>query len=198
MRGSKMLYDPERHEKLKEVDWSEDRVKTVIKDIYKKSLKSFNRETLWPTDSNEDADIACNKTMYYGATGNLWALDQIAKFLNQQLPFDKVSLIQDIHKKYLDDPDTKEVVPSLFLGETGILLLNYKYSPSDEIEIRLFKIIKDNIKNPTLEALWGAPGTMIAASYMYDWTNRDKWKNLLVENAEYLIQELKKHQIFYQ
>lgn len=186
-----MLYDPERHEKLNYIDWNEEQVKVVIKDIFEKSLASFDSEHLWPTDSNEDADIACNKTMYYGAAGNLWALDQIALFLDLELPFDKASLIQDIHKKYLVNPDTKEVIPSLFLGETGILLLDYRFSPSDEVEKRLFRIIKENIRNPTLEALWGAPGTMIAASYMYEWTKHENWKSLFLENAKYLIEELR-------
>ena len=56
----------------------------------------------------------------------------------------------------------------------------------------MYKVIKENIKNKTLEALWGAPGTMIGASYMYEWSEDEKWAELFVENASYLIEELKK------
>jgi lantibiotic modifying enzyme len=121
----------------------------------------------------------------------LWSLIQMAEFLDEKLPLDKVDLIEKIHAAYLETPDTKEVVPSLFLGEVGILLIQYKIDPSAKIEERLYNLIQDNIENPTLEALWGAPGTMIGASYMYEWSKDIKWADLFIENSNFLIKTLK-------
>lgn len=187
-----MIFDQERHESLLNIDWNEDLVRTVIKDIFEKTISGFNKEELWPTDPNEASDISSNKSIYFGAAGNLWALDKISNYLSIPLPLDKEKTIDDIYNKYMDAPDSKEVVPSLFLGEVGILLVKYKYNPSKETEERLYKVIKANIENETLEALWGAPGTMIGASFMYEWSNDKKWSELFIENVNYIVDELKK------
>ncbi len=192
--GEKMLFEPTKHETLTSAKWNKDEVRKVIKSIYDDTLKSFDAKKYWIADANEDADIESNKTMYYGATGTLWALDKIAKYLDRHLPFNKVDLIDQIHEDYLREPDTKEVVPSLFLGEVGILLVQYKFNPSKKVEDKIFELVKANIENETLEALWGAPGTMIAASHMYRRTKDEHWSELFLENARYLIDKLKEEE----
>jgi len=191
LENKTMLFEQERHETVTTTEWSEAKVLEVIKDIYKNTISNFNPETFWPTDLREDIDSASNKSMYFGASGVLWSLIQISDFLKEDLPLDKEELINQIYVDYLTSPDTKEVVPSLYLGEVGILLIQYKINPSIKIEDRLYKIIKENIKNPTLEALWGAPGTMLGASYMYDWTKDKKWADLFIKNSDFLIKTLK-------
>lgn len=191
LENKTMLFEQERHEKVTTTQWSEDKVLEVIKDIFKNTISNFNPETFWPTESKEDADITCNKSMYFGASGVLWSLIQIADFLKEGLPLNKKELINQIYSDYITSPDTKEVVPSLYLGEVGILLIQYKIDPSIKIEDRLYEIIEENIENPTLEALWGAPGTMLGASYMYYWTKDKKWADLFVKNSDFLIKTLK-------
>jgi hypothetical protein len=187
-----MIFDKERHEPILKLEWSEEKARDVIKDIYTKAISSFDSTNYWSKEVNEDSEVTSNKTVYYGAAGTLWALDQIADFADIKLDLDKKTLIDDIYEKYISFPDTREVVPSIFLGESGILLIQYKYNPSKMIEDRLFKIIKENIQNVTLEPLWGASGTMLAASYMYGSLGSKKWADLFIENAVYLIDELKK------
>ena len=185
------LYDSDRHEELIPEQWNSAKVIEIVNDIFRRTLENFDADTFWPADAKEDASISSNKSIYFGAAGTLWALDQLSNYLNIPLPFDKLDLIKTIHAKYLSEPDTEEVVPSFFLGESGILLLLYKYNLSKDTADRLFEVVQGNIRNVTLEALWGAPGTMIAASYMYEWTGESRWANLFLENARYLIDELK-------
>jgi len=172
-----MIYNPERHEELTTTDWDESKVIDCIESIYEDSQKNFY--------SIE------KQTMYFGKAGALFGLLEISKFLNKPLSLDPKKVISEVYADYLKNPDTEKVVPSLYLGEVGILLVEYLLNPSETLENKLFHLVKSNIENPTLEALWAAPGTMIAASWFYDNTKKDGWRELFVENAEYLIAKLK-------
>lgn len=182
-----MLYDQDRHETICSIKWSEEKVRSTLIDIFDRTIQNFDPFNFWPKDPDEDSPTAVNKSIYFGAAGTLWALEKLSIFLKKDLPFDKSILISSIYEQYISTPDTENIVPSFFLGEVGILLINYKYDPSFEIENRLFQIIKENIENPTIEALWGAPGTMLGASYMYEHTKDKKWLNLYLENVQFLL-----------
>ena len=96
-------------------------------------------------------------------------------------------LIEGIYRKYLEEPDTREVVPSYFLGEVGILLVLWRMTGSPEAARRLQDAIRENIPNPVNEALWAAPGTMVGALHMHDWTGEREWQALFLENVEQLL-----------
>jgi lantibiotic modifying enzyme len=187
------IYDENRHEKITNICWSEENVTSVITDIFNKTLETFDPSLFWPTDPAEDAENNSNKSIYFGASGTLWALDQIAQFLKKDLPFNKAELITKIYDSYLLSPDTSTVVPSFFLGEVGILLVHYKFNPTQTVEDRLYQTIKENIENPTLEALWGAPGTMLGASFMFEQTRDKKWSDLYLDNVNFMLQTWKEN-----
>lgn len=189
-----MLFEPTKHIKLSIIEWSKEKALNCIREIYSETLISMEPDKYWTASKDEDADIESNKTVYYGAAGTVWALDIISSYINEKLPFDRVELINQIHKDYLLNPDTKEVVPSIFLGEVGILLVQYKFKPSKLIEDKIYDLVEENIENETLEALWGAPGTMIAASFLYDQTGNDRWAKLFLENVKFLIFKLKEEE----
>jgi hypothetical protein len=79
------------------------------------------------------------------------------------------------------------VVPSYFLGEAGILLIDWRLTGSRQAEERLAAVVRDNIANPTNEALWAAPGTMVAAWHMGTWTRDARWQELFAENVDHLF-----------
>ncbi|EQC47560.1 LanC-like protein [Bacteriovorax sp. Seq25_V] len=172
-----MIYNPERHEELINIDWDENKVIDCIESIFEDTQKNF--------DSIE------KKTMYFGKAGALFGLLEISKFLDKPLALDSKNAISEIYKSYIENPDTESVVPSLYLGEVGILLVEYLVNPSETLEDKIFQLVKSNIENPTLEALWAAPGTMIAASWFCNKTKKNEWKELFVENTEFLISKLK-------
>lgn len=189
-----MLWNPEKHTELTNDNWCEEAVHKCIHSIFDDTLESFDEVKYWPTDANEDASIDSNKTIYYGAAGNIWALDVISNFTKKDLPFDKKELINQIHKDYLKEPDTKDIVPSLFLGEVGILLVQYKLDPTKEVSDKIYSSVEGNIENATLEALWGAPGTMIAAAFMHELTSESRWEELYKRNVVFLLDKLKEEE----
>lgn len=186
-----MLWEKNRHELLKPLAWDQDTVNVVLSSIYDETEKSLDQRNFWPTTADE-SDIP--HTLYAGALGTLWAWNQLAGYLNKPLSetgIDNVELIENIYTRYLKEPDTGNTVPSLFLGEVGLLLYRFKLNPTAPCASRIYELVAENIENPTLEALWGAPGTMLAATYMFDWTTKEKWKQLYLENASFLIRALK-------
>lgn len=186
-----MLFNPESHVPRSSLPWCQDTAYKTINAIFEMILSMQLSNGMWAAHPDEEVDIEFSKTVYNGAMGTLWALDQMAQYLGRELPFDKVELAKTYYQDYLKDPDTKEVVPSLLLGEVGVLLVIYKFSPDHEVEERLYQAIESNIENPVMEALWAAPGTMIGAAYMYQWTKEKKWATLFKQNVRFLVDKLK-------
>lgn len=172
--------------------WNPRIVEEAINQIYEYTLNNFDPKNYWPTHPDEDTDIEINKTFYNGACGTLWGLDQISKYQNSNLPISRVDIINQIHSDYIFAPDTMQRDPSLFVGEVGILLTKYLFSPSQKVEDSLHELIDENIKNKTMEPLWGASGTMLAALYLYRKHGTEKWMTQYLKNSNFLIQELKR------
>ena len=72
--------------------------------------------------------------------------------------------------RYRAEPDFPDfgVVPSLWMGETGILLVAHTLAPAAWQEEQLLAAIETNAGNPTRELMWGSPGTMLAAQVLHD------------------------------
>jgi lantibiotic modifying enzyme len=92
----------------------------------------------------------------------------------------------ELHERYLARPDFGEAVPSLWMGESGILLVAHRLAPSAEQEARLLECVRTNAANPTRELMWGSPGTMLAAQVMYERTGDERWAEAWRESADRL------------
>lgn len=182
------LYEPDRHEPLADATWDAARAREAIRAIVADMETALGSGITWPWHPLDDASDAeaAPKTLYLGSAGTLWALWYLAKEGAVTLRLDPAELIDHVHRAYLAEPDTGDVVPSYFVGEAGILLVHWRLTGSAEAADRLFAAIRRNIQNPTHEALWGAPGTMVGALHMLGWTGERRWHDLFVENAEYL------------
>ena len=97
--------------------------------------------------------------------------------------------IAAVHAAYLTAPDTGVVVPSLFLGETGISLIAQRLAPSAAAADWLHQLALENVANPANELLWGAPGTLLAALFMLEWTGEARWRSAVTSSAERLFAE---------
>ena len=140
----------------------------------------------WPSHPlDEESDPpAQHKSLYLGAAGTLCAMSYLEQQGAVGLRVKPSDLIGRAYESYLAKPDTGDVVPSYFLGEVGILLVLWRLTQSREAADRLKTCIEQNIANPTNEALWGAPGTMVGAWHMYQWTGEQRWRDLFLANAD--------------
>ncbi|MDC0720447.1 lanthionine synthetase C family protein [Nannocystis bainbridge] len=185
-----MLFEPERHEPLTTTAWDPERARAAVRTIVADLAANFDPAAFWPehpldVDGPSPAG-GCYKSLYLGAAGVLWALWCLAREGAADLPFAPEDHIARVHAAYLAAPDVGEVVPSYYLGEVGILLVQWKLTREPAAAERLHAAITANIPNPTHEALWAAPGTMLGAWHMFQWTGEPRWRELFLANVEQL------------
>jgi hypothetical protein len=183
-----MLFEPARHETLLDVDWDAARARDAIRAIVEDMEATLGDGITWPMhplDGGQDPEPP-HKSIYIGSAGCLWALWYLECAGAVSLRTKPEALIDRVHDAYLAEPDTGEVVPSLFLGEAGILLIHWRLTGSGKAADRLHDVITWNIPNPTNESLWAAPGTMIGALHMLEWTQETRWRDLYLANVEQL------------
>jgi len=186
-----MLYDQDRHLSINEVLWQEDKVKSDITNIINSCISQFNDKSFWQNDKDFKDDREVTETLYMGAIGTLWGLIYCADFLEIKLPYKFKEFSDQIHKSYLGNSEIEKNRASYFLGESSILLFKLKYHSHQEDADRLYDLIKKNITNPTLETLWGAPGTMLCAFQYYQQSQDERFVQLIIDSAKFLITSLK-------
>ncbi len=184
-----MLFETDRHEALCNDVWDPSRAREAIRSIVHDIEQNRVAEGYWPAhplDDEGDAPRTGFKTLYLGSAGVLWALWYLQREGAVELSGDPAEGIQQADAGYRAHPDTGEVAPSYFLGEVGILLVLWRLTGSRSAEDRLYTSVKSNIPNPTNEALWAAPGTMVAAWHLWKATGEGRWRDLFLENVEQL------------
>jgi hypothetical protein len=184
-----MLIETNRHEALGGVAWDPALVRTSIEVIVNNVAQVRLPQGHWPVhplDADIDAPATGLHSMYLGSAGTIWALWYLQHAGAAELHVDLSDAIEHAAQTYQKYPDTGEVVPSYFLGEVGIELVRWRLTGSDEAAQRLYTSIQRNIPNPTNEALWAAPGTMIAAWHLWTATGEDRWRTLFAANVEQL------------
>jgi hypothetical protein len=182
-----MLFEPDRHEPLVTTAWDETRVHDALRAIVADMESTLDDTQGWPPHPlDDDAATRPHHSLYFGASGALWALWYLAREGAVALHRDPAARIARVQANYLATPDTESVVPSYFLGEAGILLIQWRMTGEHAVADRLFAVVESNIPNPTNEALWAAPGTMVAAWHMLQWTGDSRWLDLFRANVEHV------------
>ncbi len=183
-----MLFEPDRHEAVSDTPWSATRAHEAIRNIAH-DIEQHRAEGHWrahPLDDEGDEPASGCKSLYLGSAGVLWALWYLQRQGAVELKDDPLAFIEQAHADYLREPDTGEVVPSYFLGEAGILLVWWRLTGSRQAADLLYASIESNTPNPTNEALWAAPGTMVAAWHLWEATGEARWRSLFMRNVEQL------------
>lgn len=190
-----MLYEIERHEPLQELPWSEPRARDAIERITAAALRTFVSDGSWPVHPLDSDDASARFLgLYLGAAGVMWALTHLRAL--------------DHERGAASFPDFRAVLPgmletnralisgyaegpaSLLIGDAGILLVDWQATRSAQSAAELARVIARNRDNPALELMWGAPGTMLAALAMHDWTGDESWGELFRTSAQALWQAL--------
>jgi hypothetical protein len=125
--------------------------------------------------------------LYMGAAGVIWALDGLARAGFVEARRDFTPILDGIAARNLAQVEPQGYgVESLLMGRAGLLMLHYRLAPSAAIADRLHASIAANASHPSLELLWGTPGTMHAALAMHEWTGDERWAALFRNDARSL------------
>jgi hypothetical protein len=115
--------------------------------------------------------------LYFGAAGVIWALNYLVEAGAITLNRDYLPTARMLVQRHRDDIRKNDGVrkylggelASYLMGETGILLLQWKMAPSEELAQQIFAAIEAKVGDQR-GLIWGAPGTMLAALFMHERT----------------------------
>jgi len=169
----------------KTVTQAREAIRAIVRDIERERTGEF-RWPVHPLDDEGDVPRTGFKSVYLGSAGVLWALWYLQRRGAVRLSIDPCDAIREVCAAYEADPDTGEVVPSYYLGEVGVLFVRGCLTGWAEVADRICASVRSNIENPTNEALWAAPGTMVAAWHLWVATGEDRWRELFLDNVEQL------------
>jgi hypothetical protein len=186
------LYEAERHERLIGTEWNEDRARAAIDQIVADAHRSFDPDGLWPIhpfDVSPERPPDSIKYTYHGAAGVIWALDYLAETGATASKRDYLATVRQLIPRIHDDmdkyPEMRKYMgaelASYLLGEPGILLLQWKLAPSEEVALQLYGHLEATIGDPRGIA-WGGAGAMLVALFMYERTDDFRWKELFLRS----------------
>jgi hypothetical protein len=189
-----MLFMPQRHTALAASPWDEALAREAIQAIVDDACERFDPHTLWPPhpgDAEEGHPDRPLVPLYHGAAGVVWALQHLREQGAANAAFDATAAIDGLLERCHADIVLNALQrPSFFLGDAGILLLQWKLRREAALADALYAIIESNLRNPAREALWGSPGTLVAALHMLDAAGDSRWHELFRRGVAILWEEM--------
>jgi hypothetical protein len=192
-----VLYRQEDFEPLVDEPWHEGRVRAGIQEIVADADEAYRGPKLqWRADEwDRWRATSPLKTLYHGSAGVLWALDDLRRRGHAETTLAlEISAIAALERQRTN-PDFTRGIPlpaehesALLTGETGLLLVAFRLSPSQGIADDLHRRVRANVANETNELMWGSPGTLVAARLMRDWTGDRRWSDAWEESARALLE----------
>jgi hypothetical protein len=188
------LFDPARHEPLTATPWSEDAARAAIDQIVADALHDRGDDGLWPAHPQDDPGSPDDRysMLYLGAGGIVWALRRLQALGAAAVDvtaFD--ALVPTLVDRNRSVGETAlGGTASYFLGDSSLLLLQWQCGRDAAVEGRLHDVVQGNLRHPAREALWGSPGTLLAAAHMADATSDPRWAALLGAGVRILLEEM--------
>jgi hypothetical protein len=193
------LYGPEQFEPLTENPWHEGRTRDAIHAIVADVEAAYRGPGgLWPADPmptsgwNQPDPMT---SLYQGASGTLHALHELQRrdVADAQLDVARLAVTAlELFDRRPDFASATAPLPkardaALLTGETGILLLAWRLGPAADLADRLESRVRENLGNDAEDVMWGAPGTLLAASAMFAWSGEARWREAASLSAESLL-----------
>lgn len=188
------LYDPARHEPLTATPWSEALARAAITRICQSAEDEFDEAAgSWLLHPQDDppAPGARSLNLYWGATGAVWALRDLAGQGAVTLKRDYTPWLE----RYPDGlrreaAQEQHGSASYLFGESGALLLAWMATQRPEFADRLHAVVQGNLHNPAQEPLWGNAGTVLAAIHMAEASGQVRLTFLVQQALQALLQDM--------
>jgi hypothetical protein len=183
-----VLYDPAQFERLTDERWDPARVEDAIATIVADADAAFDLDALWPAHEWDGwQEPLPMKNLYVGAAGVIWALDGLRRRGHAETSLDLAAAALRTLELERAEPDStadEHYHPAALLcGETGPLLVAFRLAPDAALADDLHGLVQANVANPTDDVMWGAPGTLLAALAMGEWTGNPRWEEAARESA---------------
>jgi hypothetical protein len=189
-----MLFRPEAFEPLTDREWDAERARGAVQEIVADVDRALRGpRLLWRADEwDRWHSTSPQKNLYVGAAGVVWALRELHERGVAETALDLAELAMrtleafrarpDFIKGWKELPRPRE--SSMLLGESGILLVAWRLAPTAELADELLARVLANVDNEADEIMWGAPGTLVTARLMAEWTQEERWRDACAETTE--------------
>lgn len=178
-----MLHRPERYEPLAG-EWNAERARAGIRAIVEDADAAYGAESLWPAnDWDAWRTPTPLKSLYVGAAGVLWALDELRVRGLAEPRTDLAAAAEETLAEWRREPGVMAEIelPStadaaLLTGEAGILMVAWRLTRSAELADDLYARVRENEESEAEDLMWGTPGTLVAARTLLEATGEERWR----------------------
>jgi lantibiotic modifying enzyme len=183
-----MLYEPTRFDALIDEPWVPARVEDAIAAIVSDADTAFDATALWPAHEWDARGKPLPLSgLYVGAAGVIWTLDELQRRGHAESSHDLAAAAVravELERATPDSSEDEHYRPgALISGETGALLVAFRLTRDPALADDVHALVRDNVDNPTDDINWGAPGTLLAALAMGEWTGERRWDEAARESA---------------
>lgn len=190
-----MVFDQTRHEPLRELPWRPERARATITRIADDTEARFRPGEWWPLHPRdvEGADTRPAVPLYHGACGVIWALeylDAVGAARHQRDFTPELDALLTGVGRWLNSERIPAGEASYLMGETSVLMLRHRRTGDPADADRLERLIATNVQHPARELMWGAPGTMLAALFLFRRTGDGRWADLFLTSTRALWSQL--------
>ncbi|MDO9710564.1 ATP-dependent Clp protease adaptor ClpS [Paracraurococcus lichenis] len=170
--------------------WDPEAPRAGIQEIVDDALDQFNETRLWPAHPLDEGLADGAASLYFGATGVVWALDHLRRRGAARVARDLVPLLPRLlaasREEVARGPYPRHA--SWLMGEVGVLALALRLAPSAAVADELHARCAANLDLPVLELMWGLPGSMLACLVADRLTGgEERWRALHARQAERLL-----------
>lgn len=183
-----MLYEPTRFDALIDEPWVPARVEDAIAAIVADADAAFDPTALWPAhewDAHEKPLPLSG--LYVGAAGVIWALDEFQRRGHGESSLDLAGAVVrslELERAAPDFSADDHYRPGALMSAlTGAALVAFRLTSDPALADDIHALVRGNVDHPTDDLSWGAPGTLLAALAMGEWTGEGRWDEAARESA---------------
>jgi hypothetical protein len=194
LASPEMLFRPAAFEQLTGEPWDEERVRGRIRAIVADAEERFDPVALWPAEEWDSWGSPTPLTgLYCGAAGVVWALDALRRRGHADVGIDLAGAARRALERGREAPELSEAkdfeLPrasdaGLFSGETGNLVVARRVDGDRSLEPLIEARILESRESDANEVMWGAPGGLLAARALLEWTGDERWAEVWQTTAE--------------
>jgi hypothetical protein len=144
-----------------------------------RTLAARHADGFWPRHPDDDYGQQGDWSLWVGAAGTLWALEQLGRRPRGS----------GLHARWRASPDVSSS-RGLMLGETGVALVSWRLAAGDDTG-PLRALVAETAHAPDHELFSGGPGTMLAAMHLYEATGDARWAALWRASADALLDDFR-------
>jgi lantibiotic modifying enzyme len=183
-----MLYEPTMFDALIDEAWVPARIEDAIAAIVADADAAFDPKALWPAHEWDAQEKPLPLSgLYAGAAGVIWALEELRERGRAASSCDLAAAAVravELERATPDFSADEHYRPgALVSGEAGALLVAFRLTSDPKLADDVYALVRGNVDNPTDDISWGAPGTLLAALAMGEWTNERRWDEAARESA---------------